>query len=206
MLRRLWWQKPESTITLPPGYELPAELIPTEPTVLSANEQTLMEADEIIGRNGMAPNPQTTGETKTVDLISLLPYKDREEVYDLFVDSVGLPFFVEAAEKLKEQDVNLRKLKGEARATGNRLPYNTFRENSNHELGITDWGVQNNLQNIYYEVYPQDILYSNYWTILEWYRLQLMYPDLPTFIDTPEPKSSAGAFSQFRGKGSHIRV
>ena len=163
-----------ASLTLPPGYTLPPELIPTEPTVLSADEQALIEADEVIGWDSTATNLQTQA-GKDADLISLLPHQDREEVYSLFVASVDLPFFAEAAEKMKEGEVMLRTLWAEYKKTGNWSAYDTFRARSNFELNIPS----NNwiLADIYFEENPQDPQYrdghSYYWMYLEWYRLQL---------------------------------
>ena len=177
--------EPESTVTLPPGYELPAELIPTEPTVLSADEQALIESHEVSGWDGISPNLQTQA-GKTADLISLLPYKDREEVYALFIDSVDLPFFAEAAKKLRKRNIMLGKLWAEYKKTGNLEPWNTFRNKSDSELGIPLNRFK--LADIYFEENPQDVPYrdghSYYWIYLEWYRLQLAY-NLPNLLWDP---------------------
>ena len=195
------------TLTLPPGYTLPPELIPTELTTLSANERALVEADAITGQVvNTAIHPYTT--KKPADVISLLPYKDREEVYDLFVASINLPFFAEAAEKRKEQDITLRILYAEDVSAGKdfqayvnywakilreiKFSVNHYRENTRFLLDI------------YFEENPQDAAYnvgtsSKYWILLEWYRLQLEHPRLPVPTGSLlHPKTPQGLLDLFR--------
>ena len=172
-------QETEPTIVLPDGYELPEYLIPEEPTVLSEDEQALREQDELSGWDSTAPNLQTEA-GKTADLISLVPYKDREEVYDLFVASIDLPFFEKAARKIKEVNITLGKLAAEARRTGDWGPYDRFLSEADLELQIPE--IREVLADIYFEENPEDVTYRDdhswYWIYLEWSRLQLQYPDL----------------------------
>ena len=182
--------EPVSTVTLPPGYELPPELIPATPPTLSSNEEDLLEADEGVRHSvpdydPTEPKPQTAA-GYTADLISLLPYEEREEVYELLVDSIALPSFAKVAEKMKEINIRLRMLAGEANKTGNWDPYFDYDEKVSIERGFLGQEDMNILNEIYFEEQPQDRLYekgkSNYWIILEYYRLQLENPNLPTLV------------------------
>ena len=169
----------QMTLTLPPGYTLPPELIPTEPTVLSTDEQSLIEAMEKIGWDATAVRPSTTN--SPADMISLLPVKDREEVYNLFVASVDLPHFAEAAQKMKEVNITLISIQGEWRETGDSTPYFTFLDAAEKERGLPA-GFDLTLEWVYFEERPEDLPYedgnSKYWMILEWYRLQLVHPEI----------------------------
>ena len=173
--------EPESTITLPPGYELPAELTPTEPTVLSADEQALANAALVVGIDHTSP-PQYFTTDHVADVISVLPHKDREEVYDLFVASVDLPFFIEAAEEMKKININLIILSAEAYQSDNWTPYNTYLSEIEKKQGLYVGGVDpEELRDIYFEEnkgIPYQAGVSRYWFILEWYRIQLANPGL----------------------------
>ena len=171
------------TLTLPTGYTLPPELIPTEPTVLSADEQALMHTDAVIDWDGTAPLERTIN--SPADVISLLPYKDREEVYDLFVASIDLPSFAEAAEKMKEINITLGILFGKAKETGNKDEYRSYKQQAEEERGYMGLADLDPLTDIYFEENPQYLhlkggAHSYYWIILEYYRLQLENPKLPT--------------------------
>ena len=170
--------------TLPPGYTLPRALTPTEATVLSEDEQALMEAHSTIGLDGTALEAYTT--QKPADVISLLPYKDREEVYELFVDSIHLPFFAEAAEVMKEINIRLGILYAEAKSTEDFGPYQDYRNDTLLKRGFFPRYSNkdlNTLEKIYLEEEREGYrtLGSRYWIILEWYRLQLEHPHLETF-------------------------
>ncbi len=169
----------QMTLTLPPGYSLQPELIPTEATVLSETEQALTNADQVSGNDGMTVRPSTTD--SPADAISLLPYKDREEVYELFVASIDLPRFAEAAQKMKEVNVRLRILGMEKRQTGDRSTYDAFLDKAEKERGLHRMPSQI-LERIYFEENPEDLPHENgnskYWMILEWYRLQLAHPEI----------------------------
>ena len=201
------------TLTLPPGYTLPPELIPTEPTVLSADEQVLIQADELIiidgsSYDGTAVHQYTTD--SPVDVISLLPYKDREEVYDLFVAAINLPSFTEAAEKMKEINITLRILGGKARETGNRDEYRAYKQQAEKEQGFLGLADLDPLVDIYFEENPQHLQHkgtghSMYWIILEYYRLQLENPELPNLFWKNRPlveaKEIQDLFRQSARKG-----
>ena len=203
--------EPASTVTLPPGYELPPELIPATLPTLSENEAALIEADKWVQQNypdfdATAPKLQTQA-GHTADIISLLPYKEREEVYDLFVASVDLPSFAEAAEKMKENNIQFGILAGEANRTGS---WNAFREydrKASIELGFLGQGNLTLLADIYFEENPQDAQYrdgtghSYYWIILEYYRLQLENPDLQNLYEKNNPAELLELFRQSCKKG-----
>jgi hypothetical protein len=187
---------PVSTLMLPPGYVLPPELIPPIEMTPSENERRLTEASEAIqqvfpGFDPTAPNLQTQA-GKTADLISLLPYAQREEVYDQFAAAaaVDLPFFIKAAQQLKRFHISMATRYGEAIRTGDYGPYETAMTEGNIELGITAYGGIT-LASIYFEENPADAAYrdghATYWMLLEWYRLQLEHPELKVPTPTPEP-------------------
>ena len=167
------------TLTLPPGYTLPSELVPTEETVLSAVEQSLIEVDQKLSWDGTSVRRCTTD--SPADMISLLPYKDREEVYELFVASIDLPNFAEAAQKMKKINIELKTLWAERRITGDPNPYFTFLEKAEREQGLHRISSPM-LEEIYFEENPEDLPHedsnSRYWMILEWYRLQLAHPEI----------------------------
>ena len=203
---------PTSTVTLPPGYELPTELIPATPPMLSANEAALVKVDETVKkhrpdvRDATDPTLQTQA-GHTADLISLLPHKEREEVYDLFVASVNLPSFAKAAERMKEINIMLRILGGEAYRTGDWDPYWDYSEKVSIERGFLGQGNLTLLADIYFEENPQDARYrdgtghSSYWIILEYYRLQLENPDLPNLYLKNNPAELLKLFRQSCQKG-----
>ena len=174
-------EEPGFTIALPEGYSLPPYLIPTEPTVLSANEQALINAALTAGRDPVAP-PQYFTTNHIADVISVLPYKEREEVYDLFVASVDLPLFPEAAEEMKNININLIILSAEAYQNNNWIPYDNYLGEIEQKQGLFIGGVNpEELRDIYFEenpTLPYQSGVSRYWFILEWYRLQLAHPDL----------------------------
>ena len=197
---------PASTVTLPPGYELPPELIPARPPTLSANEAALIEADKWIQQNqpdfdATAPKLQTQA-GHTADLMSLLPYQEREEVYDLFVASVNLPSFAEAAEKMKETDIQLGVLFGEAYKTGNWDAFWDYQQKTSIERGYLGQDNLTLLADIYFEENPQDAPYrdgtghSSYWIVLEYYRLQLENPNLPNLYQKINPVELLKLFRQ----------
>ena len=173
------------TLDLPPGYSIPLEFTPTEETVLSDAEQSLVTADAGIGWDSTAPHEHTTN--SPADAISLLPYKDREEVYALFVASIDLPSFAEAAEKMKEININLGVLNTEAALSGNWGAYDLYREQAEEERGFQGLLALDYLVDIYFEensekAYLKGTGHSMYWLILEWYRLRLENPKLATSI------------------------
>ena len=151
--------------------------------MLSADEQALIVSDEWAERDGTAVKLQTQA-GKTADIISLLPYKDREEVYALFVASIDLPFFAEASEKVREINLMRRKLWIEYERTGDLGPWQRFNSKALFELRIPP--NRRALADIYFEENPQDVPYrsghSYYWIYLEWYRLQLEHGRLPEDI------------------------
>lgn len=180
-------------------------LTPPPNTVLSANEQALIDSDASLGRDGTAQILQTQV-IKAADRISLLPYKDREEVYEQFVAVVNLPFFAEAAGVLKERNIQLRTLGGEASRTGDWDLYQQFRSDSDAELGITV-DIKLTLARIYFRENPQDAphedVHSFYWILLEYYRLQLEHPDLATTQEGGGQESLLILYRQSARKG-HI--
>ena len=179
-------EEPEPAIVLPDGYMLPAYLIPQEETVLSDYERTMIEDVNAWEKqrypdfDPFRPTLQTQA-GYPADLISLLPYKDREEVYDLFVASVNLPFFAEAAELLKESNLNHGTIWVESYRTGSWKPLQDFRRQFNQDLRLIP---RSKIADVWFEENPQDVPYregyshSYYWIYLEWYRLQLQYPHL----------------------------
>ena len=194
------------TLTLPPGFTLPPELIPTEPTVLSSFEETLMIIEEKYNRGATDPENNTTN--SPADAISLLPYKDREEVYELFVASIDLPSFAEAAEKLKEISINLKILGDKARETGNKDEYRAYKEKVDEELGYLGLADLDPLVDIYFEENPEyshlkesGEYHSRYWIILEYYRLQLENPKLPNFLKQVRPEELLKLFRESARKG-----
>ena len=198
--------EPTVTVTLPPGYALPPELIPATLPTLSANEAALIEADKWVQQSHpdfdpVAPTLQTQA-GHTVDLISLLPYKEREEVYELFVASVDLPSFRDAAERMWEINVQLRILGSETRKTGNRDMYWNYQAEVSIELGFLGQGNLTTLADIYFEENPQDAQYrdgtghSSYWIILEYYRLQLENPKLQNLYEKNNPEELLKLFRQ----------
>ena len=202
--------EPTVTVTLPPGYELPPELIPATPPKLSADEAALIESVEKVVQkypeeNALAPRLQTQA-GHTADLISLLPYKEREEVYDLFVASVNLPSFAKAAQRTKEIDIQLIVLNGEATQTGNWDIYWDYSEKTSIEQGFLGQGNLTTLADIYFEENPQDAPYieegiSFYWIILEYYRIQLENPNLPNLYQKIHPAELLKLFRQSCRKG-----
>ena len=198
--------EPVTTVTLPPGYELPPELIPARPPTLSADEAALIEADKWVKQNhpdiddATAPKLRTQA-GHTADLISLLPYKEREEVYDLFVASIDLPSFAKAAQRMWEINTQLRILGGEANKTGSWNEYDTYKEKVSVERGFLGSKNLNTLADIYFEENPQDDPYrhegiSYYWIILEYYRLQLENPDLQNLYEKNNPAELLELFRQ----------
>lgn len=196
---------PPPTVTLPPGYELPPELIPVTPPTLSADEAALIEADKWVQQNHpdfdvTAPKLRTQA-GHTADLISLLPHKEREEVYELFVTSVNLPSFSKAAQRMWEINLQLRILDGEGERTGNWDPYWDYRITVETEQGFSGSNDLNILGDIYLEENPQDTPYTNegisfYWIILEYYRLQLENPGLPNLLQKNNPTGLLKLFRQ----------
>ena len=125
-----------------------------------------------------APKAQTRA-GYTADLISLLPYKEREEVYELFVASVDIPSFAKAAERMKEINIQLIILNGESVENSSWDEYWDYSEKVSIERGFLGQGNLTTLSDIYFEENPQDGPYrhegiSYYWIILEYYRLQLV--------------------------------
>lgn len=106
-------------------------------------------------------------------------------MYDLFVASADLPFFAEAAEKMKEINIPLRKFAEEVYGRGNWESYRSFRVQADKQRKISDGRA---IADIYFEERPQDTPYrtghSYYWIYLEWYRLQLEHPHVEA--ETPE--------------------
>ena len=192
------------TLTLPTGYELPSELTPKAIT-RSENEAALIAVDEFIRQNYIPdfdptqPTLQTQA-GKTADLLSVLPYEAREEVYDLFVASINLPSFAEAAERVKESNIRLRISFGNVLRDANLdlLP-------DDQKKGSVEQGDLDVLADIYFEENPQDIPYrlghSHYWMILEYYRLQLENPELPNFYTTDNPAELLKLFRESARKG-----
>ena len=170
------------TITeMPPTVTLPNRVfIPPTGTVLSKNEKDLKDFFALTGRNPTDPGLQ---KARSVDRITLLPLKDREEVYDALVAAVNLPFFAEAAEKMKSRNLAFASLFVEAVKTKNWEAFNDFLENMNQEIGIQAGKIDEAvLARIYFEENPKDRPISKqcscYWMLLEYYRLQLQYPQL----------------------------
>ena len=198
-------EEPVSTVTLPPGYELPPELIPTTPPTLSADEATMIEAEGWIQQNhpdlDMVTPKLRTQAGHPADSISVLPYKEREEVYELFVASVDLPSFAKAAQRLKEINIGLILHSAEAERTGNRDAYNIYREEVSVELGFLGSENLNTLSNIYFEENPEDNPYrhegiSYYWIVTEYYRLQLENPGIPNLAEKINPTALLNLFRQ----------
>ena len=200
---------PISTVTLPPGYELPPELIPATPPTLSADEAALIEAvEKVLQKYPEEDVVAVTLQTQaghTADLVSLLPYKEREEVYDLFVDSINLPFFREAAEKTKNIDIQLIILNGEATESGDWNLYRDYSEKTSIEQGFLGQGNLDTLADIYFEENSKDTPlrsgHSYYWIILEYYRLQLENPELPNLYQKNNPTELLKLFRQSCKKG-----
>ena len=157
---------------------------PPANTVLSQNEKDLADFFALTGRDPTQPNPQ--GANKPVDQISLLPLKDREEVYDALIAAVNLPFFTEAAEKMKSKNIKFASLFMEAVRTENWEKFNGFLENIDKEIGISSRTDEITLIQIYFEENPEDKPRSKecscYWMLLEYYRLQLQNPHLNTSV------------------------
>ena len=173
------------TLDLPPGYSIPLEFTPTKETVLSRTEQSLAIAQKSVGWDAITPQEYTTN--SPADAISLLPHKDREEVYALFVTSVDLPFFAEAAEKMKDININLIVLSAEAAQSGDWDAYDLYKEQAEEERGFQGLLALDYLVDIYFEENPEKehlkgTGHSMYWLILEWYRLRLENPDLSKSI------------------------
>ncbi len=190
------------TLVLPPGYTLPTELIPTEPTILSADEQALAHAYQMLDWDATAIRQYTTD--NPADAISLLPFKDREEVYNLFVSSVNLPAFTKAAERMKEINITLLILR-----TSNQEEYRTYKQEVAEERGFLGLADLDPLVDIYFEENPQHLSHkpghSYYWIILEYYRLQLENPELPNLFWKNRPlveaKEILDLFRQSARKG-----
>lgn len=178
----------QETVILPENITIPAN------TTLSRNEKDLATSFTSSGWNPTKPSLQTEA-GKLADRISILPLQDREEAYDAFVALVDLPFFAEAAKKMKEEDINLIKLYGEAVKTGNWNEFDNFFKKSNQELGIFLAGSDfPTLEDIYFEENPEEKIYndkrnSRYWMLLEYYRIQLEYPHLTTFLEEAEEEA-----------------
>ena len=199
-----------TTVTLPPGYELPPELIPATPPKLSKDEAALIEADKWVQQNhpdfdATAPKLRTQA-GHSADLISLLPYKEREEVYELFVASVDLPSFAKAAQRMKQINIQLRVLDGDAERTGDWDAYWNYRQKVSIERGFFGSKNLEVLGNIYLEENPQDTPYTNegisfYWIILEYYRLQLENPGLPNLYQKINPAELLKLFRESCQKG-----
>ena len=157
--------EPVSTVTLPPGYELPPELIPDTPPTLSKNEAAMAKAEQQVKKvypdiePDAVPNLYTQA-GYTADLISTLPHKEREEVYDLFIASIDLPFFEKAAKKMKEVDIRLKILGGEAYESGDWGPYENYLVKAEREQGLGHISYQE-LEKIYFEENPQDMQYED---------------------------------------------
>ena len=203
-------EEPVSTVTLPPGYELPPELIPATPPTLSKDEAALIEADKWVKQNhpdfDVTAPELVTQAGHTADLISLLPHKEREEVYDLFVASINLPSFAKAAQRLWEINTQLRILDGEAERTGDWDEYYVYYGKISVELGFLDSQHLNTLADIYFEENPEDEPYrhegiSYYWILIEYYRLQLENPKLPNLIQKNNPTELLNLFRQSCRKG-----
>ena len=188
--------------TLPAEYSLPEYLIPDMITT-SMDEDALITANEQVGIDVTKPRPGITNAGLTADLISLLPVEEREEVYDLFVASVDLPFFAEAAEKWKQYGIQFMLIGRQAQISGDWSAYNEFQEKVYWETGIFSEDdfpeLTAPLKDIYFEENPQhthEVLrpgygrpqYSRYWMYLEWYRLQLEHDDLPFISDKRTPE------------------
>ena len=151
---------------------------PPQDTVLSETERLLESMAAVFGRDPTTPTPQTA-EGMPGDKISILPIKSREEVYAQLINAVTFPFFAEAAEKMKK--VGIHEL------TTMHLPGGTA---ACDDLGLSAEGEGVglfDLSNVYFEEYPKTEKYfkgplrighSGYWMRLEFYRLQLEYPDL----------------------------
>ena len=156
--------------------------IPPAKTTLSKNEKDLTDFFTLTGRNPIEPSLQK-GAHRSVNRISLLPLKDREEVYDALVTAVDLPFFAEAAEKMKSRNVGFASLFVESVKTKNWEKFNNFLKNMDQEMGIQSGEVnENTLARIYFEENPEYRPNSKecscYWMLLEYYRLRLQFPDL----------------------------
>ena len=193
-------------ISLPGGYTLPPELIPTEPTVLSEAERVVMEMHDVRGYDPLALQPCNTG--SNADLISLVPFKDREEVYDLFVKQVDLPHFAEAAAKTKKIDMTLAAID----VSNGWDAYLTYLHQATQEQGYSGQKQLNLLRDIYLEENPEHkkcaatFSHSKYWIILEYYRLQLEHPDLPTLLDTRRGHLAKEILALFRESCKKGRV
>ena len=178
-------EEPTSTVTLPPGYELPAEWIPTTPPTLSADEKSAEASYKVAEWDPTAPNKQTEA-GKPVDLISILPLKEREEVYDLFVASVDLPFFDEVAERMWEIQIRLFTLNAKGLTTSDWRPYDNYLSMVEEEQGLLNMPASI-LEDIYFQENPNEMQYSDgnsrFWMILEWYRLQLEHPEIDINVD-----------------------
>lgn len=157
--------------------------IPSAETVLSKNEKDLADYFALTGRDPTEPNPLKPEANNPVDRISLLPLKDREEVYNALVAAVDLSFFAEAAEKMKSRNITFASLFIEAVKTKNWEKFNNFLENLDQEMGIHAGEIDEDiLAGIYFEENPEDKPHAKqcscYWMLLEYYRLQLQYPQL----------------------------
>lgn len=154
--------------------------IPPANTVLSKNEQDLKDFFALTDRNPTKPNLQTG---KPADRISSLPLKDREEVYDALIAAVDLPFFAEAAEKMKERNIAFASLFIEAVKTKDWEKFDSFLQELDEKIGIRPGEVDEAvLVGIYFEENPGDKPLgkecSCYWMLLEYYRIQLEHPHL----------------------------
>jgi len=183
--------------------------IPPPNTVLSKRERKLMEADQLIDYDAVTGSMTALPTGKPVDRIGTLPYKDRDEVYEQFIQFVeaeyDLPFFREAAELMAEIDINLGILAGHH---GIGSPeYKNYLEEAEIQQGyhhtVSPISLQT-LEILYFEEKPEDTqyiggpvisgAYSRYWIILEYYRLQLEHPNLTERLR----ERTAGSFGDMR--------
>ena len=167
--------------------------VPPANTVLSSSEALLAEYAALYGEDPVAAKPQTAAGFPG-DRISVLPMKDREEVYAQLIAAVKIPFFAEAAEKVKE--VVVREMTTLV-FPGGSPKCDTLGIYPTKGVGLSD------LEDIYFEEYPEMEKYfegplrlghSTYWLRLEFYRLQLQYTDL----DACNPGHREEFLSMFR--------
>lgn len=125
---------------------------------------------------------------KPADQISLLPLRERQDVYNMFVLRVDLPHFIEASNKMVQRGNKL--IKEQIRLdTEEGIDWDAYHDFYNESIE-EDFGVRSselsfNLDLIYFQENPEDMdnayeefnqANSRYWMFLEYARLQIQYP------------------------------
>ena len=124
---------------------------------------------------------------KPADQISLLPLRERQDVYNMFVLRVDLPHFIEASNKMVQRGNKL--IKEQIRLDTEEgidwdAYFDFYYESVEEDFGLISSDLSH-LDRIYFQENPEEVeeMYelinqanSKYWILLEYARLQIQYP------------------------------